>query len=143
MDAIFHLPLKAFLGLPPPHPSSATPNPKPSPSTPDSPGAELLLHLSEDLVWLEDRLYRLHHFSHPTATPSPVWGLTADIVVAVALVAFYGLSEDEEAVEDGGEGRLGFGRWAEGQMTWKEIVKWAIESKEVKWGLRGQRTSAT
>ncbi|KAL8287182.1 hypothetical protein RQP46_003634 [Phenoliferia psychrophenolica] len=121
VDAIFNLALKSFLMLPPPPSSSST-----TTSTPDKIGAEVLVHSSEDLVWLKDRLYRLHHFSHPSA-PSQVWGLTADIIVAVALVAQYGLSADEEQSENGEEsGRLGYGRWAERQMTWKEIVENAM-----------------
>lgn len=141
VDAIFHLPLLSFLMIPPP-----TDPPKArSKATPDAPGAEILVHTSEDLVWLEDRLYRLHHFAHPSA-PSPVWGLTADIVVSVALVAKYGLSAEAEQAETG-ETTLGYGRWAERQMKWSEIVALAMKG-EGRNGLvdrkkSDQRTSAT
>ncbi|KAK4701311.1 hypothetical protein P7C70_g4921, partial [Phenoliferia sp. Uapishka_3] len=159
VSAIFNLSLESFLMLPPPPripslPSSsdavrstATTNS----AEVDIPGRELLTHTFEDLIWLNDKLYRLHQFDHPSA-PSPVSGLTADIVVAVALIARYGLSGEEEAAEDGaggkdGERRLGYGRWAEGQMKWGEIVGEALSGRGRE-GLKerrgtDQRTSVT
>lgn len=102
VDAVFHLPLRAFLMLPP-----------------SDEGEELvkLSHTSQDFTWLLSRPYRLHSFTPPAGhRGQPVTGLTADIVVAVALVAAY----------DEGGGEVGFERFAEGQLGWDEIVREAL-----------------
>lgn len=86
----------------------------------------------------------MHHFSHDNI-PSPVTGLTADILISTALLGYYGLSEGEEEREEGkreGGGRLGFVRRAEGQMSWKEIVKTALGMEGVQ-GLKDKRSSRT
>lgn len=125
VDAIFEVPLHALLGLD----SSQGTRPTRSAST-----ALTLTHTYEDLIWLRSTLYRLHSFSHPSL-PSPITGLTADILLTNALVGYYGLDEEEEAgrMEERKEGRLGFERWAEGQMGWREIVQEALGME----GMRG------
>lgn len=129
VDAIFHLPLRSFLGLPIPGASYLASS---------SPPPLALEHHSQDLVWLSDRLYRYHAFTN-SALPSPVSGLTADIIVATALVAFHGVDEAQlelallEGEADGESGTtLGFVRNAEGQMKWKDIVRVAL-------GMDGQK----
>lgn len=143
VDCIFHLPLKSFLGLQPSvtlHVHGARRDGPRTRSTAPRPLAEdeLFEHSYEDLPWIDGCLYRLHSFSAASA-PAPVTGLTADIVVSVALISTYGLGEAEEANE-AGEGKLGYTRWAEGQMRWCEIVKRAVVSpKEI--GILDKRTS--
>lgn len=91
------------------------------------------MHTYEDFAWLSDKLYRLHSFAHPSL-PGSVTGLTADILITVSLLAFYGMSEEDEVeemglvaaspgMEDAGErSKLGFERKAKGQMSWSMIV---------------------
>ncbi|KAM0748460.1 hypothetical protein T439DRAFT_303990 [Meredithblackwellia eburnea MCA 4105] len=165
VEAIFHVPLQTLLQLPSSAPSAPSSSSLPPPPTSSSPkrratrsSAEAgkvdfdnfgLTHTYEDLIWLSDRLYRLHHFTHSSFT-SPIWGLTADILITAALIAEWGLSAEEELVESGeveqeDEGRkrrLGYGRWAEGQMTWKEIIEEALRSTGQK-GLQDRRTKET
>ncbi|GAA5888954.1 hypothetical protein JCM6882_009694 [Rhodosporidiobolus microsporus] len=157
VDAVFHLPLRAFLGLPPPAPAPSPPSSSSSgrvtrsssasasssPSVRPQPGTESLLHSSADYPWLLARPYRLHSFSHPFqgVTPSAVTGLTADICIEVALLAAYGPrgvlpageGEGEGGAQEGGQGkegggkRLGFERFAPGQMEWGAIVQEALK----------------
>ncbi|BGP34657.1 hypothetical protein JCM10296v2_006479 [Rhodotorula toruloides] len=146
VDAVFHLPLRSFLMRSSDSPSNSNSNshhPRARPRT----NSETLTHTFQDFTWLLSRPYRLHHFSHPNplVTPSPVTGLTADIVVEIALVA------QPEA-----ERRVGFERCAKGQMRWSEIVEEAVRVHREEGGggarergLRGkvarddERTSAT
>ncbi|GJN93672.1 hypothetical protein Rhopal_006729-T1 [Rhodotorula paludigena] len=188
VDAVFHLPLRAFLMLPPaaqplarvdvdasiaqrpaeaPQPAAgaaqvatvpsepvqrASPSSRPPPSPPTasspspskrartrsansqppSPGTELLTHTFQDFTWLLSRPYRLHQFSHPVrgVTPSAVTGLTADIVIEVALLGEYGPGHG--VGEQGEDARIGFRRFAEGQMRWEETIRVAL-------GMNGQQ----
>lgn len=121
VDAIFHAPLLSFLGL--------------SSPTPDTLAFE---HTFEDLIWLSDRLYRLHSFAHPSL-PSAVTGLTADILVACALLATGSTEEQLESHEqeqvqsqEAVTLRTGYQRHAQGQMSWREIIRVAL-------GLQGQQ----
>ena len=107
-------------------------------------GSEILSHSFADYEWLEKQMYRLHEFGHPNI-PSPVTGLTADILISVALIGYYGLNEEEDAAglgDPGGPKRLGYVRSAQGQMSWKEIVRVALASYG-QLGLTDQRSSAT
>ncbi|KAI5478630.1 hypothetical protein MNV49_004772 [Pseudohyphozyma bogoriensis] len=143
VDAIFHLPLKAFLGLDVDvdlSVSSPSPPPPKKRKTRSKSSKSILTHSYQDLIWLSDRLYRLHSFDAPDL-PSPVEGLTADIIVSVALIGYYGMDEVTESKESG-EGKLGFLRWAEGQLSWAEITRLALEATGEK-GVRDQRTSKT
>ncbi|GAA5821574.1 hypothetical protein JCM11251_000914 [Rhodosporidiobolus azoricus] len=145
VDAVFHLPLRAFLGLSPPPATTISPPPPSTRTTRSStshsrppPGTETLSHSFADYTWLLSRPYRLHSFSHPFpgVTPSAVTGLTADICIEVALLAAYGprsssssssaVSGDAEEEEDE-EGLLGFERFAPGQMKWGAIVEEALK----------------
>lgn len=123
VDAIFYLPLEAFLGLP----LSLAPSLSEKNGGEECASIELT-HDFDDLIWLEDRLYRLHRFESPLI-PSPVTGLTADILISVGLIG-HGRETDEvaEAGEssENGEDGLGFVRRAEGQMSWREIVVSAL-----------------
>ncbi|BGP19309.1 hypothetical protein JCM10213v2_007398 [Rhodosporidiobolus nylandii] len=162
VDSIFHLPLRSFLMLDDegeevggkaassPIPldadeaavfcTDAAPLP-PAPASPaaerPAPGTETLTHSFTDFTWLLDLPYRLHRFSHPFpgVTPSAVTGLTADIVLEVALLASYGPSE-LGAEQELKEGRIGFERHAPGQMRWSEIVQEAMRMQGEK-GLAG------
>lgn len=176
---IFHLPLRAFLGQEPPtqEEPTATP-PARAPSTRratrrsapalaqeealPAPGTEELEYSWEDFDWLDSRPYRMHSFVHrdPRVTPSWVSGLTADILIAVALIGYHALSAEEEPLEGrpieaggdekggvGGRWRTTYQRWADGQMSWTELDKAAREAREI-WGAKGRglgdkRTSAT
>ncbi|BGP42747.1 hypothetical protein JCM10450v2_006857 [Rhodotorula kratochvilovae] len=113
--AVFHLPLRAFLLLPPPNsPPTRTRGTR---SSRPAPGTETLTHTHQDFLWLLHRPYRLHSFSSPVpgVTPSAVTGLTADIVVECGVIA-----------RGRGEGELGFERRASGQMGWEETVRVAM-----------------
>lgn len=136
VDAIFHVPLQSFLGLPRERTADVAP-----PSRRDGgvqrnqSGTKTALSTTtfafdysyEDLPWLDEKLYRLHSFASPDL-PSAVTGLTADILTSTALFAFFGLSEEEESgrVEELVDGRLGFARWAEGQLSRRTIVHKAV-----------------
>jgi coenzyme A diphosphatase NUDT7 len=96
----------------------------------------VLAHSYEDMIWLQDRLYRLHDFSHPSF-PSPVTGLTADILILTALIGYYGISEVQQ---EEGEPKVGFELRADGQMAWREIVEVALGMQGTK-GLADKRTS--
>lgn len=152
VDAIFHVPLKAMLGLPPSQPPSeaAVESTEPStsalrrstrsstkPAVPLPPSNLPLEHYYSDHIWLKETLYRLHLFSSPSL-PSPISGLTADILITTALLGYHGFTEAEETSREREkeEGKMGFGRWAEGQMGWKEIVEEAMRLKGFK-GLVG------
>lgn len=116
VDAIFHVPLLAFLGLP----------------AFDNPGGPVLTHTFADFTWLSDRLYRMHSFEH-SSLPSAVTGLTADILVACALLASGVTERQLETPENEHRSQwVGFELYAQGQMTWKEIVRFAL-------GLEGQQ----
>ncbi|GAA6023534.1 hypothetical protein JCM10207_005707 [Rhodosporidiobolus poonsookiae] len=195
VDAVFHLPLRAFLLLPdaPPNtgPSATAPlahktapegpsatSFSPTESSPPAkrprtrstaasssssapsrppPGTERLTHSFQDFTWLLDCPYRLHHFSHPAegVTPSAVTGLTADIVIEVALLAAYGREgldnlrivgpqdaasavtesagagsgETIGAAGDSTQATIGFERHAPGQMSWEAIVSEAMRTQ--------------
>ena len=155
--AIFHLPLLAFLGLPPPSSPAFAPTPRLPPPAPrrstrssparplplPNPGTEHLSYSFEDYEWLEARPYRLHVFEHADArvVPSPVSGLTADVLVAAALVGFHALNAEGEVGEgrsaDRTEWRTGFERWAPGQMGWAELDA-AARVARVEWGRMGK-----
>lgn len=116
VDAIFHLPLQFFLMLP-------TDN--------DDDDAERLSHTYTDYTWLLSRPYRLHSFTtlpssrasdDKSARHSAVTGLTADIVLDTALLAYYGSLDVAELSPDA----VGFERRAQGQMEWNEIVAEAL-----------------
>ncbi|BGP26979.1 NUDIX hydrolase domain containing protein [Rhodotorula toruloides] len=142
VDEVFHLPLRSFLMRdegPSTSSSSSSTQTRSRPLPSPLPGSETLEHTYADFTWLLSRPYRLHHFAHPSqlVTPSPVTGLTADIVVETALLA--------------SPGEVGFVRRAEGQMQWDEIVDEAMrvhargagaESGSRKEGA-DERTSAT
>jgi hypothetical protein len=153
VDAIFHVPLKAMLGLPPSgqpsveagvesaEPSAAAQRRSTRSSTksaaPPPPSSPQLEHTYSDHIWLCNTLYRLHLFDSP-ALPSPISGLTADILITTALLGYHGFTEAEEAGRRREQevGVMGFERWAEGQMSWREIVEEAMRLKEFK-GLLG------
>ncbi|ORY77632.1 hypothetical protein BCR35DRAFT_305397 [Leucosporidium creatinivorum] len=145
VDAIFQVKLREMLGLPPvvnPDESaeeasalrrSTRSNTQPAPPPPSS----LLQHSYSDHIWLRSTLYRLHLFSSPSL-PSPISGLTADILITVALLGYHGFTESEETgrVREKEVGVLGFERWAEGQLSWREIVEEGMRLKGFK-GLLG------
>lgn len=139
VSAIFHVNLQDFLGLP-----NTAPTPTTTHRTTRSSAAAIplarstLTHSYQDFVWLSERLYRLHAFSHSTI-PSPVTGLTADILITTALVAHYALTEDA-LVKGVHSSMLGFELHAEGQMLWSEILHEAMRLQGTK-GLGDARTS--
>ena len=121
VDAIFHLPLRSFLMLPSYNDAAAA----------ESDETERLSHTYTDYTWLLSRPYRLHSFSTPpssrasdakSARHSAVTGLTADIVLDTALLAYYGSLDVAELSPDA----VGFERRAQGQMEWNEIVAEAL-----------------
>jgi coenzyme A diphosphatase NUDT7 len=116
VDAIFHLPLQSFLMLD---------------NDNDDDGTDKLSHTYTDYTWLLSRPYRLHSFSTlpslrasdaKSARHSAVTGLTADIVLDTALLAYYGSLDAAELPPDA----VGFERRAQGQMEWNEIVAEAL-----------------
>ncbi|GAA5988991.1 hypothetical protein JCM10908_006260 [Rhodotorula pacifica] len=119
VDAIFHLPLRSFLLLPP------------SSSGEECSAEGGLSYTYTDYTWLLSRPYRLHAFSTPpsantdsdSAPHSAVTGLTADIVLDVALLAQYGTLLDSGLPPNA----VGFERRAQGQMEWSEIVDEALK----------------
>ena len=122
VDAIFSAPLEQFLGL----------DTRPTAVT----------HRYHDFTWLNDNSFRLHIFEHPSF-PSIVSGLTADILITAALIARYGLSEQEEAAEVGtrsSEGRLGFDRRTSDQLSWREILVTAMAMEHNWRSVKDERT---
>ncbi|KAK4046596.1 hypothetical protein OIV83_005966 [Microbotryomycetes sp. JL201] len=67
-------------------------------------------------------VYRLHWFEHPSFS-SIVSGLTADVTVCVAMIAAYG----PDAMLDTASSRIGYERFARGQLTAKECLQLALE----------------
>lgn len=144
VSAIFHLPLRAFLGFDGlEEESTAQPATRQTRSaTAAAPlpqaGTEKLTYFVRDFEWLEGRVYRQHMFIHPDArvTPTKVSGLTSDVLIATALIGYHGLDAEGEAAEgrSGEEGswRTGFARWAEGQMSWVELDR-AARVARVEW----------
>ena len=123
VDAIFHLPLRSFLMLP-----TDNDNDDNNAANDDT---ERLSHTYTDYTWLLSRPYRLHSFStlpsshasdDKSARHSAVTGLTADIVLDTALLAYYGSLDAAELPPDA----VGFERRAQGQMEWNEIVAEAL-----------------
>lgn len=119
VDAIFHLPLRSFLMLPSDDAAAAAAE------------SDKLSHTHTDYTWLLSRPYRLHSFStlpssqasdDKSARHSAVTGLTADIVLDTALLAYYGSLDAAELPPDA----VGFERRARGQMEWNEIVAEAL-----------------
>lgn len=97
----------------------------------DDDRTEKLSHTHTDYTWLLSRPYRLHSFStlpssrasdDKSARHSAVTGLTADIVLDTALLAYYGSLEAAELPPKA----VGFERRAQGQMEWHEIVAEAL-----------------
>ncbi|KAG0152323.1 hypothetical protein CROQUDRAFT_102846 [Cronartium quercuum f. sp. fusiforme G11] len=66
-----------------------------------------------DVRWMNSKPYRWHSFSHDSM-PSPITGLTADILITVATLAF---NVKFEAMK------------APGQEDWPILIKWALENK--------------
>ncbi|BGP00684.1 hypothetical protein NBRC10513v2_006479 [Rhodotorula toruloides] len=126
VDAVFHLPLRSFLLRDSDSPDDDSRQTRSRPR----PGTETLTHTFQDFTWLLSRPYRLHSFSHrsPLVTPSPITGLTADIVLETALLA-----------QAEGERRAGFVRRASGQLEWGRIVEEAVRIHREDGGGRGER----
>lgn len=100
---IFHLPLKKVLDAKVSEHSSIQTN-------------DSLFYSSRDLKWINGTPYRWHSFNHPSF-PSPLAGLTADIIIAVAVVA-YGVSNPE----------FGFIK-APNQEGWDRLIEWALDGQ--------------
>ncbi|GAA5896449.1 hypothetical protein JCM6882_001016 [Rhodosporidiobolus microsporus] len=81
---LFSFPLEAFLTADPHHPLFHAPFP------PSAQSGEVPYHYHEDYPWFDGRPHRFHSFQ---ARPQPVTGLTAEILIHVAMVA-YGRSPD-------------------------------------------------
>lgn len=96
---IFHWPLKDMTRL--------NPNNQPDPVTRD------LVYTYRDVPWMNSKLYRWHSFYHDSM-PSPITGLTADILIAVAMLAF-----DIDAQSCGATK-------ASTQQDWPVLVSWAL-----------------
>lgn len=124
VSAIFHLPLSAFL-------SARSHESDQLPSTSSS-EALTLSHRYDEVAWPLTQLYRLHRFSHPSL-PSSVDGLTADILVATALLARDGVVGFARAVSINAcvsSQEFEKLRWAEEQLSWVDIVARAVELAE-------------
>ena len=112
VGAIWSWPLYDFLGL-----AAETPE-------------KAVEYAYTDVTWLLGKRFRLREFRHPKMA-SPVTGLTADILLEVALAA-YGVAEP------------GFEYRSPGQMSNDDMIKAVLEGKAGKEGdtrssLRGQK----
>lgn len=85
----------------------------------------LVKYSYRDVKWLSGVSFRLHEFQHPDMG-SPITGLTAEILLEVALIA-YNLSSPN------------FERSAPGQLTAKEMVKAVLDGKA---GINGDERSS-
>ena len=124
VDAVFSAQLRAFLG--------------------HTRGVQ---HEHEDFVWLNDSGYRLHIFKdrHWVADCT---GLTADILIATALLAFHGVADCDGPLSMAKEKQkvlLGYERWARGQLAFSEIVRLALLSTDpnARQGLAARRPTAS
>lgn len=109
VGAIWSWPLADFLGLP-------------NILGLDGPSSERapVAYAYKDVKWLGGHSFRLREF-HNDAMPSPVTGLTADILLETALLA-YGVTEP------------GFQKLADGQMTNAEMVEAVLAGRAGKDG---------
>ncbi|KAH9815823.1 NUDIX hydrolase domain-like protein [Melampsora americana] len=70
-----------------------------------------LVYTYRDVPWMKSNLYRWHSFHH-NSMPSPITGLTADILISVAMLAF-----DVKACK---------AIKASTQQDWPVLVSWAL-----------------
>lgn len=94
VDAIFHARLSSFLGV-----------------------DETYTHSAEDTPWIAETPFRLHAFRHESFA-SPVTGLTAEMLVRVALLA------------GGQEAKTAFEHEAPGQLPWLDAVEYVLAGKQ-------------
>ncbi|KAA1113177.1 hypothetical protein PGT21_023799 [Puccinia graminis f. sp. tritici] len=106
VSEIFHLPLKDILEA--------------SPQDDDSSGSKLL-YTSRDLKWIHGTTYRWHSFSS-SSLPSPLTGLTADIIVSLVTFAY--------RTPNPGFGPVKAPR----QEDWKTFIDWALAGEAGKEG---------
>ncbi|KAM0791947.1 hypothetical protein ACM66B_004198 [Microbotryomycetes sp. NB124-2] len=106
---IFHAPIDMFLMRPS--------------GTIEHERAKPLTYGFADYEWPTDKaIYRLHWFNHSSFS-SMVSGLTADVVVSVAMLSNFG----KEALYDTSLDRLGYERFAKGQMTVKQALQVTLD----------------
>lgn len=99
VGAIWAWPLREFLCLP----------------HHDTQAARRIKYAYQDVPWLLGHAYRLHHFHHADMA-SPVTGLTAEILLMVALIG-YGVAEP------------GFQRNAVNQLSMEEMLQAVLDGK--------------
>ncbi|OAV98418.1 hypothetical protein PTTG_25656 [Puccinia triticina 1-1 BBBD Race 1] len=102
VSEIFHLPLQSIVQASSQQDSIST--------TPDNLN---LLYSSRDLKWIHGTPYRWHSFSSPRL-PSPLTGMTADILLSVVTLAYRIPNPSFGSVK------------APGQEEWKTLVDWAL-----------------
>jgi peroxisomal coenzyme A diphosphatase NUDT7 len=118
VQAIFKVPLRSVLSLP----ASSTGRPRVD-------DEDLVDHSYEDLAWILGTPYRLHILEN-TSFPSSISGLTAEILIDIAMLGF-------------GVDAPGFERSAPGQMTTAEMVRCVLDGRvEVDSARRKSRTQA-
>jgi hypothetical protein len=106
VSEIFHLPLKDIL--------------KASFQGYNNSGSKLL-YSSRDLKWIHGTTYRWHSFSS-LSLPSPLTGLTADIIVSLVTIAYRTPNPGFGPVK------------APGQEDWKTLIDWALAGEAGKEG---------
>jgi coenzyme A diphosphatase NUDT7 len=117
VEAIFDVPLRCVLSLPPPSSTTA--------QTEEDEKQTLSLrveHSYDDLAWILGKPYRLHILEN-TSFPSSITGLTAEILIDIAMIGF-----EVDAP--------GFERSAPGQMTTADMVRCIVDGKAEVGGAR-------
>lgn len=99
VSAIFHLPLENIL---------QAYSIKSPPGTLDG-----LVHSKRDLKWIHGTPYRWHSFSSPSL-PSPLTGLTADILISLVILAYNVVTPGFGPVK------------APAQPDWETLIQWAL-----------------
>lgn len=72
-----------------------------------------LVYAYRDVAWMNETMYRWHSFAHPLM-PSPITGLTADILITLATLAFDPKPGSSPPTQ------------ADTQRDWPTLVKWAL-----------------
>jgi len=100
VSAIFHLPLQNILQAHSIESSSGMLD-------------DRLVHSKRDLKWIHGAPYRWHSFTSPSL-PSPLTGLTADILISLVILAYNVVTPSFGPVK------------APAQPDWETLIQWAL-----------------
>ncbi|KNF04941.1 hypothetical protein PSTG_01996 [Puccinia striiformis f. sp. tritici PST-78] len=77
-----------------------------------------LTHSSRDLKWIHGTPYRYHSFTNPDLLPTPLTGLTADIMISVVSLAYNMASEGWFSLIE-----------APDQKDWCTLIQWMVNGE--------------